>query len=91
MDHFSFFIEDERYTVPNLVLVLVSDVARAREMAVQKLWETPEHLSIQVFQGEKLIFTVSRDPSEEDEEIADDEPPPTAVEQIGYKARLLSP
>ncbi|HEY2660022.1 MAG TPA: hypothetical protein VGI79_09895 [Caulobacteraceae bacterium] len=61
MDHFSFLIDDVRYTVPNLLLILVTDVDRAKELAVQKLLEAPEHLSVQVFQGDRLICTISRD------------------------------
>jgi hypothetical protein len=60
MDAFSFFIEDDRYTVPTLEFVLVADMARAKQMASERLIASPHHLSIAVHRHGRQIFRVAR-------------------------------
>lgn len=58
---FSILIDDARYTVPTLMLVVETDLGRAKELALRKLRESPQHLSIELFQGDRLIFKFEQD------------------------------
>jgi hypothetical protein len=56
---FTFFIEDDRYTVPTLAIVTVADEGRARAYADRLLKASKHHLSIEAREGDALIFRVS--------------------------------
>ncbi len=60
MQTFEFFIEDDRYRVPTLELVLVSDAMRARQLAAARLFASSHHQSIEVRRGDDRLFFVSR-------------------------------
>jgi hypothetical protein len=60
MQNFEFFIEDDRYTVPTLEIVLVRDAARARELAADRLLSSFHHLSVEVRQGGLHSFRLAR-------------------------------
>jgi hypothetical protein len=57
---FSFFIEDDRYNVPTLQIMLLRDIERAKELAADRLKASPHHLSIEVSEGSHPLFRVSR-------------------------------
>jgi hypothetical protein len=60
MDTYTFFIEDDRYSVPTLEFVLVPDKAKARQMASERLIASRHHLSVIVHQHGRQVFQVSR-------------------------------
>ena len=56
----TFLIDDVRYSVPTLFLVSVHDKSRMEELARFKLEETTEHVRVQVFVDDQLIYSVSK-------------------------------
>jgi hypothetical protein len=58
MHDFKFLVEDRRYQVPTLHLVQAKDAERARELAAKMLAASHDHLSIEVWEGETLLFTL---------------------------------
>jgi hypothetical protein len=60
MPDYRFFIKDERYTVPTLSIVSAVSLPRARELAEQRLLESPYHVAIEVWNDEGLLFSVER-------------------------------
>ena len=60
MHTFSFFIEDDRYSVPTLQIMLLRDIERAKELAADRLRASPHHVSIEVSEGSHPLFRVSR-------------------------------
>ena len=61
MRSFSFYIEDDRYSVPTLEFVTVKDVERARELATTRLTLSPHLRRIEVRAAEGHVFDVYRD------------------------------
>ena len=60
MRNFSIFVADDRYSVPTMLMAVVTDEARAIELAVDKLAETPHHLSVEVWEADALVFATDR-------------------------------
>lgn len=60
MRTFSFFIEDERSSVPTLEFVTVKTLGRARALAAERLASSAHHLSVEVVDGERLLFRLAR-------------------------------
>ena len=60
---YTIYIEDERYSIPTLLFVSVTDEAAVRRIAREKLAE-PHHLSVEVRDGETLLFNLG--PSDKD-------------------------
>ena len=60
MRTFSFYIRDQRYSVPTLQIVTVRDDARARELAQQRLDENEHYLSIEVVEEQTELFRLER-------------------------------
>ena len=60
---FSFYIHDQRYSVPTLQIVTVRDEARARELAQQRLDEGEHHLAVEVVEGQTELFRLARQPA----------------------------
>jgi hypothetical protein len=58
---FCFFVDDDRYTVPVFEFVFLSSAERARELAAEKLAASAHHRSIEVMEGEQVVFRLSRD------------------------------
>jgi len=56
---FTFYIRDERYTVPTLAIVVAQNAVRARALAAKRLLESPHHTAIDVYEGEALRFSLS--------------------------------
>ncbi|HEY5072033.1 MAG TPA: hypothetical protein VII63_08380 [Caulobacteraceae bacterium] len=61
MKDFTFYIEDDRYQVATLRLVVGRDEARARALAVKCLEETVHHRSVEVCEHGRLLFTLNRE------------------------------
>lgn len=60
---FSFYIHDQRYSVPTLQIVTVHDEARARELAQAHLDEGDHHLAVDVVEGQTELFRLERQPA----------------------------
>jgi hypothetical protein len=60
MHTFELFIEDDRYTVPTLEFVMVRDVARARELASERMFASSHHTGIEVRHCGRRLFQMSR-------------------------------
>jgi hypothetical protein len=57
---FSLLTVDDRYSTPTLRFLTVASVPRAREHAERILGESPHHLSMEVWEGEVLLFRLQR-------------------------------
>ena len=55
-------IQDDRYAVATVALVMLPDDGQARDIAARRLAESPHHLAVEVFQDDVLLFRVTRDP-----------------------------
>jgi hypothetical protein len=55
---YSLFMEDDRYSVPTISIVMVESALRAREIAVRALEASPHHVQVEVRCGDDLLFTV---------------------------------
>jgi hypothetical protein len=53
----AFYLTDRRYTVPTLSFAVVRDEDEARRLAVDLL-SGPDHLKVEVWEGDRLSFTV---------------------------------
>ena len=53
---YSCLIDDERYSVPTLVLIDTDDEALARERAVSELLSSNYHLAVELHGREGLVF-----------------------------------
>lgn len=60
MEALTLFIEDDRYTVPNLEFVLVNDTKKAQQLATERLIASPHHLSVSVHEHGREIVRVTR-------------------------------
>lgn len=49
MRSYTFYIDDERYSVPTLMFVLAEDDAEARDLAAQKLLESEFYSGVAVW------------------------------------------
>lgn len=67
MQHFEFFIEDDRYSVPTLELVVVRDADRARQLATERLCASPHHQSVEVRTANATLFLISRPEARKDD------------------------
>ena len=59
MRTYSFYIEDDRYSVPTLLFVTTSDEAGARRVAREELAD-PHHLSVEVREDDELVFKLAQ-------------------------------
>ena len=57
----SYFIWDDRRTVPSLVLVVGRTEDQVREMAIDDLRTNPHRYAIEVMADDRLVFRVTRD------------------------------
>lgn len=60
MRTFSYFIKDDRYSVPTLQFAVVPDEARALELATRQLFSSPHHLAIEVHEGGQRLYRQER-------------------------------
>ena len=56
---FSFYVHDRRYSVPMLEFMIAADVAAATELARRRLAQTPDYLSIDVYDHDALVASVA--------------------------------
>ena len=60
MRDYSLFIEDDRYTVPTLVIVTVASDERANEIALDHLNRSDHHLSVEVRTLAGIVSNIRR-------------------------------
>lgn len=54
------YVHDDRYSVPTLVIVAALNEARAKEIAQNKLDESPHHRAVEVTVDEWTLFRLER-------------------------------
>ena len=59
MATFTFYIRDDRYSVPTLAIVNSKDEEGARQLAAKRLLEFAHHIAIDVYAGEDHRFSVT--------------------------------
>ena len=57
----SYFIVDDRYATPSLVLLVGETEERARQLAIADLRTNPHHLAVEVRVDDTLVFAVRRE------------------------------
>jgi hypothetical protein len=60
MNDYSLFIEDDRYTVPTLVIITVANDARANEIALDHLNRSDHHRSVEVRTLAGIVSNIRR-------------------------------
>ena len=60
MRDFTFYIHDQRYTVPTLAVVEADDEELAWELAKKRLSESPFHVAIEVREGDRPLARFDR-------------------------------
>ena len=58
MQAFTFFVEDDRYSVPSMLMVEAISPNRARELALDHMQRSPHYKGISVYAGDLLLFAV---------------------------------
>jgi hypothetical protein len=58
METYALYVEDDRYSIPTLVLVPAASDGRAKAKATELLLESPHHLSVEVSRNGITLFTV---------------------------------
>jgi hypothetical protein len=61
MRTYSLYIQDDRYSVSTLDFATASDEASIRAIALDRLESSPNHLAIEVWADEKLVFSLTRE------------------------------
>jgi len=59
MSTFTFYIQDDRYNVPTMDIVIAQSEARARVRAMERLLESTHHLGVEVYEGDRLRFSMT--------------------------------
>jgi hypothetical protein len=54
------YVHDDRYSVPNLDGIVVHDVARAIEIASERLARSLHHRAVELWEDECLIWRLDR-------------------------------
>lgn len=60
MQAFHLYVHDNRYPAPTLLVVQTSSSARAREIALAQLRNSPHRHGVEVFSGDQRLFGVGR-------------------------------
>jgi hypothetical protein len=60
MRAFQFYVQKDRYPAPALLVVQTNSSARAREIALSQLRDSPHRHSVEVFSGDERLFGVAR-------------------------------
>ena len=58
MNQFELFVDDDRYRVPTLTFVMVTDTHRALEIAEGLMGESPHHHGVEVCQRGRRLFGI---------------------------------
>lgn len=56
MSTYSFYIEDERYSVPTLLFVSAKDAREARRLARDELARSAQRLMVEVRENDRFLF-----------------------------------
>jgi hypothetical protein len=56
----SFFVDDDRYSVPTMMFMNIRDRASARAFAKKSLLASPHHSRVEVRENDVLMFTARR-------------------------------
>ena len=56
---FTFYIRDDRYSVPTLDLVNAHSEDAVRTLVAKRLFESHHHTAIEVYEGEELRFSAT--------------------------------
>ena len=56
MKDFQLFIDDDRYSVPTVQIIIVESEDRAREIAQQMMGESRHHLGVEVCEQGRRLF-----------------------------------
>jgi hypothetical protein len=59
MATFTFYIRDDRYSVPTLAIVDTKTEVAARALATKRLLESMHHTAVDVYEGEDLRFSLT--------------------------------
>ncbi|MDB5480484.1 MAG: hypothetical protein JWO83_1537 [Caulobacteraceae bacterium] len=59
MATFTFYIRDDRYSVPTLAIVNTNTEVAARVLATKRLLESMHHTAVDVYEGEDLRFSLT--------------------------------
>ncbi|MDR3511794.1 MAG: hypothetical protein P4L73_09175 [Caulobacteraceae bacterium] len=60
MRTYSLYIQDTRYSVSTLDFATARDERRVREIALQRLEDSPNHVAVEVWSDDALLFSVRR-------------------------------
>jgi hypothetical protein len=58
MQAFTFFVEDDRYSVASVLMVEAISPNRARELALDHMQRSPHYKGISVYAGDERLFVV---------------------------------
>jgi hypothetical protein len=58
MQAFTFFVEDDRYSIPSMLMVEAISPMRARELALNHMQRSPHYKGISVYAGDERLFVV---------------------------------
>jgi hypothetical protein len=58
MNIYTLYIEDDRYTVPTMLIIMADNDTRARDDAVEQLRASPHHLSVEVWDEDRLVAAI---------------------------------
>jgi hypothetical protein len=61
MQSYQFFVQDDRYSVPNLMFVQAANDLRARSLAEQTLVRSPHYLGVDVYAEDRLVVALGGD------------------------------
>jgi hypothetical protein len=53
-----FYLQDDRYSAPNLDIITAPDEEAAIESALARLAASPHHLSIEIWQDDRLVTRI---------------------------------
>jgi hypothetical protein len=60
MRTFTFFVHDDRYSVPTVDFVMADDADKARALAAQRLLASSHHRNVEVSENGGVLFNVLR-------------------------------
>jgi hypothetical protein len=58
MQAFTFFVEDDRYSIPSMLIVEAISPKRARELALAHMQRSPHYTAISVYTEDECLFVV---------------------------------
>ena len=74
MRTYTIFVEDDRYSVPTLAMIDTSSRARAEQVTLEKLTESPHHRAVELRLGDKLVYRRARS----------DDPGPSSIAAMAH-------